>query len=331
MFTQTSHQKLRRTLTERIHVVNKIICNFENVSAYAAFKTFWQENYSLRVQEENKPLLDSDAERQTRGKWGCGRREARTPLRPCRCPAALTAQGTGWTLLPSPAGSREQSPRGLKQEPSPTVSRGLPDCLPCAPSTCLASCPHLSPAPARSLAYAPRPAVPSLVCIFQVGPGLGHRDRMVSDATPSRPMKGQVSGGPLPLPLRPADGRTAGRGLGTQRRAGRPQGPRCAWKPLAWQPAWPWGGLGTARCSTTPGQEPPGGDPVRTKFRNGNLRPPCRRPGLQLPKAGDQGHWVTWPGVPSGLTDTLPTLAGDCYLGENAAGHSLKIYTIACS
>lgn len=43
------------TLTERIHVVNKIICNFENVSAYAAFKTFWQENYSLRVQEETSP------------------------------------------------------------------------------------------------------------------------------------------------------------------------------------------------------------------------------------------------------------------------------------
>lgn len=201
---------------------------------------------------------------------------------------------------------------------------------------CLVSSPVTGPSPVPGLRSPscgplPRPVVPSLVCIFQVGPGLGHRDRMVSDAAPSRPMKGQVSGGPLPLPLRPADGRTAGHVLGTQRRAGRPQGPRCAWKPLAWQPAWPWGGLGTARCSTTPGQEPPGGDPVCTKFRNGNLCLPCRRPGLQLPKAGGQGHWVTWPGVPSGLTDALPTLAGDCYLGENSAGRSLKIYTIACS
>lgn len=61
------------------------------------------------------------------------------------------------------------------------------------------------------------------------------------------------------------------------------------------------------------------------------LCPPCRRPGLQLPKAGGQGHWVTWPGVPSGLTDALPALAGDCYRGENSAGRSLKISTIACS
>lgn len=54
MSAQTNHRKLRHTLTECMYTVNKITCNLENVSAYAAFKTFRQENYSLQVQEKNK-------------------------------------------------------------------------------------------------------------------------------------------------------------------------------------------------------------------------------------------------------------------------------------
>lgn len=55
------------TLTKCTLVVNKITCNFENVSAYAAFQTLWQENYSLQAQEET---LDSDTGFQTQGKQG---------------------------------------------------------------------------------------------------------------------------------------------------------------------------------------------------------------------------------------------------------------------
>lgn len=59
---------LRHTSTkERMHVVNKMTRNFENVSMYAAFETFWQENYSLKVQEKMGPISQNI---QRQGKQG---------------------------------------------------------------------------------------------------------------------------------------------------------------------------------------------------------------------------------------------------------------------
>lgn len=55
----------RPTQIKCVHVVNKITCNFERVSVCAAFKTFWQENYSLQVQEKMHPIcLETEHQRQ---------------------------------------------------------------------------------------------------------------------------------------------------------------------------------------------------------------------------------------------------------------------------
>lgn len=93
-----------------MHVAAKITCNFENVSACAAFKTFWQENYSL--QDRRKwALLDSEQQTQ----------DERSQVSPRTGGPGVSSGGR--PAPPSPSGAREKPRWGLGADPNPTPRR----------------------------------------------------------------------------------------------------------------------------------------------------------------------------------------------------------------
>lgn len=165
----------------------------------------------------------------------------------------------------------------------------------------------------------PDPAVPSLICSRQFGPGLGVQGPRGQSCRPPPGQRrdrcqvarchcpsGQQMAGQL------ATSSEHSGGLGAHRARA------CAWKPLAWQLARPWGGHGPWQgVSLLQAKSSQAGTPsVRTVCTVLEPRPAAARD-------RSQGHGVKGPGAHSRLTDMLPTLAGDSYLGGSSAGHSL--------
>lgn len=236
------------------------------------------------------------------------------------------------TLLPS-LGPRSRARDDLRPGPSPPPQLAAASLTPSqAPPARGLSRAQLSPAPAQCLAYAPPSRGPFPHLHFSVWPRARGTESTWSDLPPLQAHEG--AGVRWPSATAPPAGRWQD---SRPRRRNAVEG----WVPTGATPV-PGSpspdsrhGLGrelaTARRFTTRSQERPGGDPVCAQFRSGELRPPSRKPGLRLPEAGSQGHWAKRPGAHSGLAAVLPTLAGDRYLGENSAGHSLKIYSVACN